>query len=313
MLHDPLAQDLYVEICRIPLIDCHTHIDPHRPTARNLDEILGYHYYTELAHSAGMDPSSLRGRTEPRERVRDILYHMNRFDNTAQYKWFLEIARAFLDFQGSRLTLADCTWLCDTADWLMAQPDWEEQVLHQSNMETIFLTNDFDDPLEGFDTKRYVPCLRTDDLVFQLHRPEIRQRLARATGVEVGDPPSLRRALATLFEHFTRRGARGCALSLPPDFVPAAVPETTLSQSLAEMMAAGSGALGDVVSSRVRIQGTFWMLAELCGEFKLPFTLMIGVNRRVYEQGVFQGQDLFDQRTSLIQYAALFNAFPKVP
>src|SRR5262249_8738746 len=30
------------------------------------------------------------------------------------------------------------------------------------------------------------------------------------------------------------------------------------------------------------------------------------------EQGVFQGQDLFDQRTSLIQYAPLFNAFPDV-
>ena len=39
------------------------------------------------------------------------------------------------------------------------------------------------------------------------------------------------------------------------------------------------------------------MLAELCSDYGLPFDLMIGVNRRVYEQGVFQGQDLFDQRT----------------
>ena len=39
---------------------------------------------------------------------------------------------------------------------------------------------------------------------------------------------------------------------------------------------------------------------------------MIGVNRRVYRDGVYQGQDLFDQRTSLIQYAELFNAFPEV-
>jgi len=39
---------------------------------------------------------------------------------------------------------------------------------------------------------------------------------------------------------------------------------------------------------------------------------MIGVNRRVYRDGVFQGQDLFDGRTSLIQYAELFNGFPEV-
>jgi glucuronate isomerase len=54
------------------------------------------------------------------------------------------------------------------------------------------------------------------------------------------------------------------------------------------------------------------MLAECCREFELPFDLMIGVNRRVYESGVSQGQDLFDQRTSLAQYAKLFNAFPEV-
>ena len=58
--------------------------------------------------------------------------------------------------------------------------------------------------------------------------------------------------------------------------------------------------------------GVFWMLAEHCREFHLPFDLMIGVNRRVYRDGVYQGQDLFDQRTSLIQYAELFNAFPEV-
>jgi glucuronate isomerase len=62
----------------------------------------------------------------------------------------------------------------------------------------------------------------------------------------------------------------------------------------------------------MRTRGVFWMLAELCRDYRLPFDLMIGVNRRVYEKGVYQGQDLFDQRTSLIQYAELFNAFPEV-
>ena len=39
---------------------------------------------------------------------------------------------------------------------------------------------------------------------------------------------------------------------------------------------------------------------------------MIGVNRKVYEKGVYQGQDLFDRRCSLIQYRELFNRFPEV-
>jgi glucuronate isomerase len=291
---DSLVRELFTEIGRIPLIDPHSHINPHRPAARNLDDILGYHYYTELAHSAGMDQTPLAADFDPRQRVRTILAHMDRFDNTAQYAWFLEIARTFLGFQGEHVTAADADALWDAAERVMAQPDWETQVLSRSNIEKVFLTNDFDDPLEGFDTSRYVPCLRTDDLVFHLDKPEVRQRLEKATGIEVWGIPHLRKALGKLFEHFTRHGAKACAISLPPDFAPVPVDNADLS------------------SPAGRARGAFWMLAEHCREFKLPFDLMIGVNRRVYRGGVYQGQDLFDQRTSLIQYAELFNAFPEV-
>src|SRR5262245_27134577 len=181
MLHDRLTQDLYAEISRIPLLDPPSHINPRQPASRTLDDILGYHYYTELAHSAGMDQAPLAADVAPRERVRAILRHMDRFDNTAQYSWFVEIARAFLGFEGDRVTAADCDSLCDRAEQVMAQPDWETQVLRRTGVEQIFLTNDFDDPLDGFDATRYVPCLRTDDLVFHLHKPEVRQRLAKAT------------------------------------------------------------------------------------------------------------------------------------
>src|SRR6516225_4834471 len=129
MLYVRLAQELYTEICHIPLIDVHSHIDPRRPTARSLEDILGYHYYTELAHSAGMDKDQIGPDVEPRERVRAVLYHMSHFDNTAQYTWFVEILRAFLNFQGNRLSIADATWLSDEAERLMARPDWEEWVL----------------------------------------------------------------------------------------------------------------------------------------------------------------------------------------
>jgi glucuronate isomerase len=305
MTVDQLVGDLHAEIVRIPLIDPHTHIDPHRPAARSLDDILGYHYYTELAHSAGMDKGPLDAAVSPRDRVRAIIAHMDHYDNTAQYGWFLEIARTFLGYQGDRIRAADADALFDAAEKRMAQPDWEEQVLKKSGLEKVFLTNDFDDPLANFDTTRYVPCLRTDDLVFKLLQPAVRQRLARATGVEAGDAASLRRAVTTLFEHFTRKGAKACAISLPPDFAPAPVSEAELSQSL-------RAAASDEEAATARARGVFWMLAEHCRHFHLPFDLMIGVNRRVYRAGVFQGQDLYDGRTSLIQYAELFNHFPEV-
>jgi glucuronate isomerase len=315
MLADRLTQDLYTEICKVPLIDPHTHINPHSPAAKNLDDILGYHYYTELAHSAGMDKGPLAATVSPRERVGALFAHLDRIDNTVQYSWFLEIARTFLGFQGERLTAADAGPLWEAAEQKMKQPDWEEQVLKRSGLEKVFLTNDFDDPLQGFDTARYVPCLRTDDLVFNLHLPVVRQRLAKATGIEPGDASSLRKAIRGLFEHFTRRGARACAISLPPFFQPYPSSDNTVNGSLKKTAESPDPTANYQRDEAVRYlaNGVFWMLAEFCREFELPFDLMIGVNRKVYRDGVFQGQDLFDQRTSLIQYAELFNAFPQVP
>jgi glucuronate isomerase len=282
-----LVNDLYSALTAIPLIDPHSHIEPLSPVSKSLDDILGYHYYTELAHSAGMSQDPLGKEVDPRERVRAIIAQSDRFDNTAQYSWFLDIAKTFLGFSGERITSADADALVGAAEKTFAQRDWEEQVFKKSNLEAIFLTNEFDDPLEGFDTKRYVPCLRTDTLVFRFKEPEVRQRLAKATGIDAGDVPTLKKAIRVLFEKFTARGAKACAISLPPDFVSDA---KTLKQD----------------------NSIFWMIAEHCREFKLPFDLMIGVNRKVYRNGVYQGQDLFDQRTSLIQYQELFNAFPEV-
>ena len=293
---DRLTTDLRSAIDAITLIDPHTHIDPLRPASRTLDDILGYHYYTELAHSAGMGKEPLAASVPARERVRAILTHMPRYDNTAQYAWFIDICKTFLGYDGDQVSGADADRLFDAAERLMAQPDWEQQVLTRSKLEAVFLTNEFDDPLAGFDTARYIPCLRTDDLVFKLDQPPVRERLAKATGIEVHDRATLRQAVGKLFTHFTSKGARACAISLPPDFSPQPAGDFTLTSDPVE-----------------RSRAVFWTLAEHCREFNLPFDLMIGVNRRVYREGVFQGQDLFDNRTSLMLYAELFNAFPTVP
>lgn len=302
MSADQLVQNLESALSIIPLIDPHSHIDPLAPVSKSLDDILGYHYYTELAHSAGMPQTVLAKDADPRERVREIVRHMDRYDNTAQYGWFVDIARTFLGLpEGeARITAADADALFDTAQKTFAQPDWEAQVFEKTRLEKIFLTNEFDDPLTGFDTTKYVPCLRTDTLVFHLDKPETRRRLEAISGIHVRDGATLRMALAKVFLHFTRNGAKACAISLPPNFHPAKFDDEHFYEQM------------QFHDFQDLAPGVFWLIAEFCRDFRLPFDLMIGVNRRVYEKGVFQGQDLFDQRTSLLQYKELFNAFPDV-
>lgn len=309
MSHD-LTQRLAAELHKIPLVDPHSHINPHAAASKTLADILGYHYYTELAHSAGLP----RERIEepgipPKEKVARLVPKLADIENTVQYSWLLEMCREFFGFTDERIDVKNWERLYDAALAKMSQPDWEKQVLTHSRLEGVFLTNDFDDPLSGFDTSFYIPCLRTDDLVFHLAKPETRQRLAKATNVEMQDAATLKKAIGVLFTHFTKRGARACAISLPPDFEPVPLGEHDAAPALATIKSRKELSADE---SRTVSRFVFWTLAEFCAEFKLPFDLMIGVNRRVYEAGVYQGQDLFDTRCSLIQYRKLFNAFPQV-
>jgi glucuronate isomerase len=306
-----LRTRLYDEFHSLALIDPHTHINPHAPAATTLADVLGYHYYTELAHSAGLP----RGRIEapgldPKEKVGRLVEALGPLENTIQYSWLIEMAQALFGFTDERLTADNWERLYDASLIEMRRPDWAANVLSRSKLSAVFLTNDFDDPLEGFDTRLYIPCLRTDDLVFHLTKPEVRERLEKATGEAANSVPGLRRAIGRLFTHFTSKGAKACAISLPPDFAPAKVEPRTAEAALAAVLAGGIEAAPERCLELANF--VFWTLAEFCADARLPFDLMIGVNRSVYSAGVYQGQDLYDSRVSLIQYRELFNAFPRV-
>src|SRR4051794_38727165 len=103
MTDDSLTHSLLIEIAKVPIFDPHSHIDPACPAARRLDDVLDYHYYTELAHTCGMGHAPLVPGTDPRERCRAILERAERFDNTIQYSWLVEIAHTFLGFDGPGL------------------------------------------------------------------------------------------------------------------------------------------------------------------------------------------------------------------
>jgi glucuronate isomerase len=306
---EEIAETLYEETARWPIFDPHSHIDPRRPAARNFDEVLGYHYYTELAHSAGAPAELFAAGVAPRDRARHLSNYLGSISNTIQYSWLVEIARTFHDWPGDSIDRSTIDDLYDRAERSNAGTEWDDHVWKRSRLEAVFLTNEFDDSLEGWDTSKYIPCLRTDDLVLKLNRPATVDRLKRASGVDVGDCASLKAALAALFEKFLVRGARACAISLPPDFRPARAESKRCVTPIRRALH-GLDLRGDEVDDVRRV--VYWMLAELCADFKLPFDLMIGPVRDVYPAGVAGGRDLFDRRVSLYDYREVFNHFSGV-
>ena len=305
-----VTQQIFSELNSLRLIDPHTHINPLSAASTTLADILGYHYYTELTHSAGLARLQIEEPgIAPKEKVARLVPWLYTIENTAQYSWLIEMCRVFFGFEEDRITLSNWEQLYDNSLRRMAEPTWEKEVLETSGLDQVYLTNDFDDPLQGFDTRFYVPCLRTDDLVFHLTKPEVRRRLEACSSSTPASCSKFKDALETLFRHFTSNNARACAISLPPSFSPQPVSEGAADAVLSKVWSGSELSEGEASTLSCFV---FWSLAEKCAEHRLPFDLMIGVNRRVFEAGVFQGQDLYDKRVSLIQYKALLNAFPQV-
>ena len=210
MLTDRLTRDLYSEICRIPLIDPHSHINPHAATAKSLDDILGYHYYTELAHSAGMTADAARQRRAARERVRAILEHLDRIDNTVQYSWFLEIAQTFLGFKGERVSAKDCD--CPLR---CRRPRHGPAGLGRAGAAQIARREDLLD--QRF--RRPARRVRHEPGMCRACGPTISsfiwtsrrcvERLAKATGMEMGYATPIQTAIAKLFRHFVESRRQG--------------------------------------------------------------------------------------------------------
>ena len=209
------AQELFAEISRWPIYDPHSHINPHRPVLRHLDEIMGYHYYTELAHSAGMPAVEVAPDLDAGTRVRNLVNRLDSIDSTVQYSWLLEMAQTFYQFPHDRITPSNVDELIQRAGHEHDGQEWDKEVWKTTGLEAVFLTNEFDDALDGWDTAAYVPCLRTDDLVLKMNDPKTIERLRGASGVDVQDWASLREAIGRVFDRFVKRGAGACAMGLP--------------------------------------------------------------------------------------------------
>src|SRR2546421_12926521 len=109
-MSDALRKRLFNQLESIVLIDPHTHINALRPASTTLADILGYHYYTELAHSAGMPREEIEEaggalkNLDPKEKVRRLVHNLAPLENTVQYSWLIEMCQSFFGFEDERLT-----------------------------------------------------------------------------------------------------------------------------------------------------------------------------------------------------------------
>ena len=306
---DSLQKTLYEEIKRIPTLDIHSHIDAGAPVALNLRELLGYHYFTELAHSAGLEASVVSRETPDEIMLPRLVEAIDKIDNTVQYSWLIELAQTLFGFAEDRVTPDNWQSLADAVKSAAERPGRAREILDASSITKVYLTNNFDEDLSGIDGNMFVPCLRTDSLVMHWESEDTRQSFEKATGGDGASVSSLNAGLDVLFSRFRDSGAASAAISLPSDFTCRLVGDSELDTVLARV--ASGAELSDSERDTLRV-GIFYRIAEKCRQYRMPFQLMIGVIRGGYKHGVYQGMDLVVVGGSLSQYLDLFNRFPEV-
>src|SRR3954470_20187709 len=128
-----LRRRLFAELDKLVIVDPHTHISPLDPASHTLADILGYHYYTELAHSAGMPKSQIEEPgLDPKEKVRRLIENLGAVQNTIQYSWLVEMCQTFFGLMDETITPQNWEKVYDGAELLMSHADWPQEVLSKS-------------------------------------------------------------------------------------------------------------------------------------------------------------------------------------
>ena len=103
------------------------------PAATTLADILGYHYYTELAHSAGMPKARIEEPgLAPKEKVGRLVEYLAPLENTIQSSWLIEMAQRVLRLRRTTRSTPATGKRCTTGPpRKCASPTGPQQVLQK--------------------------------------------------------------------------------------------------------------------------------------------------------------------------------------
>jgi len=306
-MRSQLSKRFEAEISKMPVIDPHTHLQHRTPSAEFIGNIFGYHYIKMELSTAGMDVEKLMDESLPPDTfLKNALPFIPKIRNTTTWWGFMTICRA-LGFGDSTIHEANWQDLCKVASNTMQAENWYREALDNINIKRSFLTNPPDEDLDGCDREAFVPSLRTDEWVLQIHEESTRQRLEKLTRSSINSMKGLKASIHEVAERFVGLGAASMAISLPPDFQAFVVAKAD-AEALYGKVLQGKR-LSDNQLARLQTH-MLYSLFEVCDELHLPFQLMLGVERGIHLK---LGWDGFSTDLGMMKtFRDALNRFPDV-
>lgn len=295
-----LFHELLTEIERIPMIDIHSHIDIDTPAAGDLSDIAFYHYLQTELKSAGVNHKALEG-SGP-SRVNTILPYLGKIKNTSTYWCLTQILKDIYD--AGPLHNTDIQALNEKVSKTATDPNWPRTVLDKANVSQVFITADWRSHLPT-KSEYFVPTLRLDSLINELHFPRTLDRLNEVADMTIYEAGDLKKAVNAIFERAVALGTVGVSASFNPQVDFEEGNRDSADRILSLVMLGQKTNREDRRSLRSYVMR---VVLEACAEHRLPFQLMLGVRRPVADDRVISA---FEPEM-MAGYAALFSRHPQV-
>ena len=306
-MRSELSKRLEAEISKMPVIDPHTHLEHRTPSAEFIGNIFGYHYIKMELSTVGMDVEKLMDDSLPPDAfLKNALPFIPRIRNTTTWWGFMTICRA-LGFEDSTIHEGNWEDLCKVSADTMQAEKWYQKALDSINIKRSFLTNLPDEDMEGYDREAFVPSLRTDEWVLEIHAEATREKLEKLTRSSISNLKELKACIHEVAERFIDLGAASMAISLPPYFQAFMVAEGDAEVIYAKVLQGKR--LSDNELARLQTH-MLYSLFEMCHELHLSFQLMLGVDRGIHLK---LGWDGFSTDLGMVKtFRDALNRFPDV-
>lgn len=301
-----LTDELLVSVVEpLAAVDVHTHINGQDPAAKDIGEIIFYHYIVSELEASGVGRETLAGARTAEEKVDLFLKFYKRLSNTITF-WCL---RRVLELHGigagtelSRQALLEAN---SKVLRTHADPAWPRRTLADTHhvCKTALTLNITEKPPE-YDTQTFFGTLRLDE-VLSVVSAEALGRFRTVTGKSLSSLEAFEKAAGEAVAGFARGGGKGLSLGLPPeeDFLPGGRPEA--AKLFDRVVKGESLSLPECVCLHSYLLDFF---SGLAAETRLPMQLLLGVRRPLPGQAA-----VVAVAPGLVsRYAALFHKFREV-
>jgi len=235
-----LAERLWTEVDRTPVLDVHCHLRSEKPTADSLADILLYHHlWIELVSSgmpatevskAGLPHEVADPGMPPEERVRRALPFLHNIRNTTLASFLRTMLEDLYGVPGGKLDESNWEKVFEAVARRAKDPEWEQRLFERECGIERAITVEHIPPLgearpyggsRAKRTPRFEFGWEAPDIFFRGRKGADRENLAgleRSLGVELRDAKSYREGLTAAVEKVLARDVRFVGTWLPHNF-----------------------------------------------------------------------------------------------